>query len=79
MTLPRYYKWGGGSSQTHWSFGWETGKDGDLICIKPNISSRLAGEINLSPSCSSRFLAFIAFILKAILEKIDYNMRISES
>ncbi len=58
-----------------WSFGWETGQDNDLVCIKPNVQTPLEGEIALSPVCSNRFLAFCAFVVKAMLVKIDHNLR----
>ena len=75
--LAKFYRWG--NKNPHWSFGWKTGKDNDLICVKPNVSTQIAGEINLSPVCSNRLLAFWAFILKRILVRIDHNLRGLES
>ncbi len=74
MGLPRFYRWGGGGVSFSWSFGWRTGKDNDLICIKPQIDTPIAGEIALSPVCSNRFLAVSAFAMKAILVRIDHNL-----
>ena len=73
--FPKFYRWGCKDLPSYWSFGWETGKDNNLICVKPNILSEIAGEINLSPVCSNRFLAGSAFIMKVILVRIDHNLR----
>lgn len=70
MKIPRFYRW-----NNNWSFGWETGEDNDLICIKPDISIKIEGDIYLSPVCSNRLLAFLAFVLKQILSRIDHNLR----
>ena len=64
-----------GALPDSWAFGWKTGIDNDLICIKPNIDTSQAGEFYLSPVCHNRFLALLAFALKVILLKIDCNLR----
>jgi len=74
MKIPRFYRWGGGGVLTTWSFGWWTGKDGDLLCVKSRASSNIEAEIALSPVCSNRVLALLAFLLKAILIRIDGNL-----
>ena len=60
---------------TWWTFGWETGKDNDLICVKPKVTTPIDGEIALSPSCRNRFAALLAFGLKAILINMDGNLK----
>jgi len=72
--LPRFYDWGGGGLPILWSFGWETGKDNDLICVKPKVETALDGEFALSPVCRSRAMAIFAFIIKSILIRIDDNI-----
>ena len=72
--MPRFYRWGGGGVLYTWSFGWWTGKDDDLLCVKSKISSDAEAEIALSPVCSNRVLALLAFLLKAILIRIDGNI-----
>ncbi|MBA7648698.1 hypothetical protein ES703_56486 [subsurface metagenome] len=73
--LPRFYYFGGGVVPLSWAFGWETGRDSDLICIRPNVQTRTAEYITLSPICSNRVLAFCAFITKVLLVRIDHNLR----
>lgn len=70
-----FYKWGGGGVPFKWSFGWLTGIDNDLICVCPNVRTRVMEHHALSPVCSNAVLAFVAMIFKAILLKIDYNVR----
>ena len=77
--LPKFYRWGGGPCPYSWSFGWLTGRDKDLVCVRPNLHTPRAGEINLSPVCSNRLLALIAFILKAILVRLDQNLNAQEA
>jgi len=72
---PKFYRWGGGGVAYSWSLGWLTGKDGDLVCVRPNLRTALEGETNLSPVCSNRPVALFASVLKIILAKIDRNMR----
>ena len=71
MKMPKLYKWDGGIIPDAYSFGFLTGRDHDLICVKPNLSDRMEAEIALSPICSTRLLAILAFLLKRILMKID--------
>lgn len=73
--LPRFYRWGGNSDI---SFGWRTGRNNDLICIRPRIGIELKEptlSILLSPICSNRFLALFAFIVKVLLMRIDQNLK----
>ena len=79
MRLPRFYDWGGCEISRTWSFGWLTGKDNDLVCVRPDIHTPIAGEVALSPICSNLLLAFFAFVIKAILVRIDCNLRDLES
>lgn len=75
-SLPKFYRWEAGRN-SDWSFGWLTGKDNDLICIKPHILTDQAEptlSIILSPICSNRFLALCAFIMKVSLVRIDPNL-----
>jgi len=74
MEIPRFYSWGGGGVSTTWSFGWWVGKDDDLLCVKSKTSTDAEAEIALSPVCSNRVLALLAFVLKAILIRIDGNL-----
>ena len=75
LSLPRFSRWGGGGVPYTWTFGWLTGRDNDLVCVKSKIDTPIAGEVALSPVCSNRLLAFIAFAMKAILVRIDQNLR----
>ena len=59
----------------HWAFGWLTGIDRDLICIFPNIQTRVMEHWTLSPVSSNRFLSLLAFIAKRFLFLIDHNLR----
>lgn len=77
--LPHFFRWGGGGVPFSWSFGWLTGKDKDLVCVRPSLHTPTAGEINLSPVCSNRLLALIAFSLKAILVRLDQNLSVQET
>jgi len=74
FSLPKLYEWGGGGLPRAWSFGWETGKDGDLICVRAKVEDTLQGEMALSPACHSRVEATLAFVLKAILVRMDTNI-----
>jgi hypothetical protein len=60
---------------THWILGWLTGIDKDLICIFPNVQTRVMEHYALSPVCSNRLLAIIAFVSRRILFAIDQNLR----
>lgn len=72
--MPIFHKWDGGSLPNSWSFGYLTGKDHDLICIKPSITNKIAAEMALSPVCTNWFLAISAFMLKRLLLRLDENM-----
>lgn len=75
---PRFYRWGGGPCPYEWSFGWLTGRDNDLICIRSRIGIELkepALSVLLSPICSGRFLALFAFVVKVLLVRIDLNLK----
>mgnify|MGYP001558422840 CR=1 FL=1 len=61
--------------RTHWIMGWLTGIDQDLVCIFPNIRTRVMEHWTLSPVCSNRFWAFIAYIAKRLLFFIDENLQ----
>ena len=76
---PKFYRWGGGGVPFSWSFGWETGVDDDLVCVKPNVQTKIQERVALSPVCSTRLLALLAFAMKAILVRIDRNLRGLES
>jgi len=58
-----------------YAFGWLTGPDSDLICLRPNITDNYVGAIALSPTNDSRFLAIVGFFLKYILFAVDQNIR----
>lgn len=80
MRLPKFYRWGGGGVKHTWSFGWLTGRDDDLICVKSKISTTLPiAEAFLSPVASTKLLAIWAFILKSLVVRIDYNVKDLES
>ena len=75
MELPRFYRWDGGHIIADaWSFGYMTGQDNDLICVKPNICDKIKAERALSPVCSTRPLAISAFWAKRFLLRIDQNL-----
>lgn len=57
-----------------WCVGWLTGRDSDLVCIKPDIVDQIDGEINVSPICKSPLIAIWGFILKRLLSNVDKNM-----
>jgi hypothetical protein len=76
--LPRFHRWDCGRFQPDWSFGWKTGKDKDLICLKSHIDIELKEptlSLLLSPICSNRLLALCAFVMKALLLRIDRNSK----
>lgn len=75
MKLPKFYRWGGGPIPYYWSFGWLTGKHNDLVCVKPHIQTE-EEEIALSPVCSNRLVALLAWAAKVILLRTDRNLRI---
>lgn len=59
----------------HWAFGWKTGIDDDLICVFPNITSRVQENYTLSPCCSNRPQALIAFLVKRLLFILDPDLQ----
>ena len=73
--LPKFYRWGGGGVEYTWSFGWLTGKDSDLVCIKEDVQTEQEAELVLSPVCTSRLLALFGFICKLSLLRIDKNLK----
>ena len=52
-----------------------TGPNGDLVCVRPSLSSPVLAEVSLSPVCSNPILAAYAFFLKRLLVKSDKNLR----
>ncbi len=77
ITIPLFYCWDGGHIiRDAWSFGYMTGQDNDLICVKPNLSDKMKAEIALSPVCSTRLLAISAFWIKRLLIQVDQNLRV---
>ncbi|MCH7783572.1 hypothetical protein IID62_10965 [candidate division KSB1 bacterium] len=56
-----------------YTFGWLTGEDKDLVCVKPITANHFA-EKALSPVCTNRIYAVLGFILKRILVSIDRNI-----
>ncbi len=58
-----------------WAFGWLTGIDSDLICVFPNVTPRVQEHYTLSPACSNRLLAFIAFVVKRLLFILDPDLQ----
>ena len=75
MKSPKFYDWGGGGLPYTWSFGWLTGKDNDLVCVLPEVKTHEDGEVSLSPVCSNRLSALIAFVCKFMLLRLDHNIR----
>lgn len=73
---PAFYGWNQRPfiKRTLWSFGWWTGPDQDLLCVRRNLSSGEAQEC-LSPVCSNRGEALLAFLLKRLLSALDLNMK----
>ena len=74
--LPKFFAWGGGSVRTTWSFGWLTGSDADLVCVRPCVAEEnaCAADWVLSPVCGTRATAFLAFVLKYLLVILDQNI-----
>ncbi|MFC2071403.1 hypothetical protein ACFLUU_01610 [Chloroflexota bacterium] len=62
-----------------WAFGWLTGIDKDLICIYPNIQTRVMEHWALSPVHPNLIIAFVAFWAKRFLFSVDSNLRELES
>ena len=61
---------------TLYAYGWLTGEDNDLICIKPYIGDNTEAQLALSPCCKTRFFALIAFAMKLVLWKLDTNLQV---
>jgi hypothetical protein len=76
QSFPTLFRWVGGIVPDAWSFGWLTGEDNDLICVKPDLISYQEVNICLSPVCRNMLLAFVGFVLKRALLSIDENMQI---
>jgi hypothetical protein len=74
MGAPRFYRWGGPDKYS-WSFGWLTGKDNDLVCATTHIPETMYPYHYLSPACPTRPVALLAFLLKAIVLRLDLTMR----
>ena len=74
--LPRFHCWDNPPPEgKHWAFGWLTGIDNDLICIFPQVKTRVIESWTLSPTSYSKFLSFLGFIAKRLLFCIDYNLQ----
>ena len=57
--------------------GWLTGRDSDLICVKPNITNIQEGNLSLSPVCLTPCRAALGFLLKRLLLIVDLNLDVS--
>ena len=75
MKLPVMYCWDKGPLGSVWAYGWWGGRDLDLLCIRPAIHDNDEARAYLSPVCSYRAEAVIAFFLKNALSVFDLNMR----
>jgi len=58
-----------------WAFGWLTGIDNDLVCVFPDVISRVQEHYTLSPVCPNRLLALIAFSIKRLLFLFDPDLQ----
>jgi len=56
------WKAGGGGVPVVYGFGWWTGPDGDLLCIRDKITCASRAEKLLSPMRESILLAFVGFV-----------------
>lgn len=74
VTRFSFFRWGGGPTSYHWTFGWWTGPDEDLHCVIPCASTDSIAEMALSPVCSNRFLAVLAFLAKRFLLAVDLTL-----
>lgn len=70
-----FFVWDGGIILDKYSVGYWTGKDGDLLCILPNIDNNKIAELLLSPVCKSKFQAIICFLFKRYLINNDGNIK----
>ncbi len=75
LHTPKFYRWDTRNGAV-WAFGWKTGGDNDLICIKRCIKTTREAEMVLSPICSTKLLAISAFVAKVMLSRIDHNLRV---
>lgn len=51
---PELYEWGGGAVPSLWTFGYWSGRDGDMHCLLPNATcANGTDEWLLSPACDS--------------------------
>jgi hypothetical protein len=71
--MPRFFRWGGGTVSYSWSFGWLT--DEDIVAPVRKLPKGVYYGMVMSPVCKSRPGAFVAFLLKMLLVRIDYNLR----
>jgi len=58
-----------------WAFGWITGMNKDLICIYPDIQTRIMEHWTLSPTNHNCVIAFLAFLAKRFLFTFDDNLK----
>ena len=77
MKLPAFYAYGGGSLPRGWVCGWDN--EFDLVCVQPEVATVAQGRFTLSPACRTRFMALVAFAMKALLLRIDLNARLRMS
>lgn len=62
-----------GPPSDEWVFGWLTGRDSDLVCVKPNLVDPYKAQMALSPASSNLLLAVMGFLLKSAVLVIDRN------
>lgn len=76
MKVPKFHCWDNPKPVgKRWAFGWITGIDSDLICIFPNIKTRITEHWALSPVHQSRIISFLSFVAKRSLFRFDHNLR----
>jgi hypothetical protein len=63
----------GGTLPNKYGYGYITGKEKDLLCVKLCKTNQDA-EVHLSPISASKIMAVIGFILKWLLSRFDENM-----
>ncbi len=66
MNLPVFWRCGGGGLPYEWGFGYWTGPDKDLLCVRETDNARKA-EYLLSPICKTKFKAISEFLKKLSL------------
>jgi len=84
MVWPTFFCWKGDEilkQGDRWSFGWWTGRNGDMHLVLPDIKDEQITEYILSPICKSKTMALVAFVLKHILAKTDetFKFRLKQS